>query len=170
MLSVHKNNAHICVLKLTGTQFSAWKVIEVRIILLSKQTLKLTVECWRCESDKSLDIPVPFFRLIRFSLNMLIVLLVLTLGTVSADCSKEEEQNSWNTIQWFIRNISLKINFNFLHSSFLKFQKLIRAGNFRMVNIEINAWSTLFLNLQTNLILYPEKCIKAGKFEIFRAI
>ena len=55
---------------------------------------------------------------------MLIVLLVLNLGTVSADCSDEEEQNSWNTIQWFIRNISLEINFNFLpltsNSSFTK--------------------------------------------------
>ena len=46
-----------------------------------------------------------------------------------------------------------------------------------MVDIEINAWSSLFLNLKTNLILYlyPEKCIKlnqseAGKFEILRAI
>ena len=29
-----------------------------------------------------------------------------------------------------------------------------RAENFRMVYIEINAWSSLFLNLKTNLILY----------------
>ena len=35
-----------------------------------------------------------------------------------------------------------------------------------MVDIEINAWSSLFLNLKTNLILYlyPEKCMK---FEIY---
>ena len=49
-----------------------------------------------------------------------------------------------------------------------------------MVDIEINAWSSLFLNIETNLILYlyPKKCIKfnqfrvseAGKFEILRAI
>ena len=50
-----------------------------------------------------------------------------------------------------------------------------------MVDIEINAWSSLYLNIETNLILYlyPEKCIsstnqsriyKADKFEILRAI
>ena len=50
-----------------------------------------------------------------------------------------------------------------------------------MVDIEINAWSSLFHNIETNLILYlyPEKCIKfnqsdrvyeADKFEILRAI
>jgi len=51
-----------------------------------------------------------------------------------------------------------------------------------MVDIEINAWFSLFLNIETNLILYlyPEKCIKsiqswsrvydAEKFEILRAI
>ena len=56
---------------------------------------------------------------------------------------------------------------------------LNRAGNFRLVDIEINAWSSLFLNLETNLILHLEKYIKfnqsescreAGKFEILRAI
>ena len=55
------------------------------------------------------------------------------------------------------------------------------SWEFGMVDIEINAWSSLFLNLETNLILYlySEKCIKstnqslvseAGKFEILRAI
>ena len=51
-----------------------------------------------------------------------------------------------------------------------------------MVNNEINAWSSLFLNLEANLILYlyPEKCIQnstnqssvseAGNFEILPAI
>ena len=51
-----------------------------------------------------------------------------------------------------------------------------------MVDIEINAWFSLFLNIETNLILYlyPENCIKlnqselriyeADKFEILRAI
>ena len=36
-----------------------------------------------------------------------------------------------------------------------------------MVDIEINAWSSLFLNLMTNLILflYPEKCIKFNQTE-----
>ena len=36
-----------------------------------------------------------------------------------------------------------------------------------MVDIEINAWSTLFLNLETNLILYlySEKCIKFNQSE-----
>ena len=34
-------------------------------------------------------------------------------------------------------------------------------------NIEINAWSSLFLNIKTNLILYlyPEKCIKFNQSE-----
>ena len=43
----------------------------------------------------------------------------------------------------------------------------IGAENFRMVDIEINAWSSLFLNLETNLILhlYPEKCIKFNQSE-----
>ena len=36
-----------------------------------------------------------------------------------------------------------------------------------MVDIEINAWSSLFLNIETNLILnlYPEKCIKFNQSE-----
>ena len=62
----------------------------------------------------------------------------------------------------------------------LKF-KMLKAGNFSMVDNEINAWSSPFLNLETNLIfyLYPEKCTKynqsesrseAGKFEILRTI
>jgi len=36
-----------------------------------------------------------------------------------------------------------------------------------MVDIEINAWSSVFLNLETNLImyLYPEKCIKFNQSE-----
>ena len=39
---------------------------------------------------------------------------------------------------------------------------LWKAENFRIVDIEINAWSSLFLNIENNLILslYPEKCIK----------
>ena len=56
-----------------------------------------------------------------------------------------------------------------------------RAENFRMVDFEINARSSLFLNIETNLILYlyPEKCIKfnqseriyeADNFEMLRAI
>ena len=52
-----------------------------------------------------------------------------------------------------------------------------------MVDIEINAWSSLFHNIEINLILlylYPKECIKfnqsesriyeADKFEILRAI
>ena len=51
-----------------------------------------------------------------------------------------------------------------------------------MADIEINPWSSLFIDIETNLILYlyPEKCIKsiqswsrvydADKFEILRAI
>ena len=37
-----------------------------------------------------------------------------------------------------------------------------RAENFRMVDIEINAWSSLFPIIENNLILYlyPKKCIK----------
>ena len=58
----------------------------------------------------------------------------------------------------------------------------VRAENFRIVDIEIDAWSSLFLNVEANLILYlyPEKCIKfnsiqsrmceADKFEILLAI
>ena len=56
-----------------------------------------------------------------------------------------------------------------------------RAENFRMVDIKIYAWSSLFLNIENNLILYlyPEKCIKfnqseriyeADNFEMLRAI
>ena len=39
---------------------------------------------------------------------------------------------------------------------------VFNVTRFRMVDIEINASSSLFLNLETNLILYlhPEKCIK----------
>ena len=41
------------------------------------------------------------------------------------------------------------------------------AGNFKMVDIEINAWCSLFLNIETNLNLYlhPEKCMKFNKSE-----
>ena len=41
-------------------------------------------------------------------------------------------------------------------------ENVIWAENLRMVDIEINAWSSLFHNIETNLILYlyPEKCIK----------
>ena len=42
-----------------------------------------------------------------------------------------------------------------------------RAENFRMMDIEINGWSSPLLDLETNLILYlyPEKCIKLDKSE-----
>ena len=32
--------------------------------------------------------------------------LLLNLGPVLADCTKEEDQNTRNTIKWFIRNIT----------------------------------------------------------------
>ena len=40
----------------------------------------------------------------------------------------------------------------------LNFNNLFRDENFRIVDIEINAWSPLFINLKINLIfnLYPE--------------
>ena len=43
-----------------------------------------------------------------------------------------------------------------------------RAENFRMANIEINACFSLFLNIETNLLLYlyPEKCIKFNQSEL----
>ena len=59
---------------------------------------------------------------------------------------------------------------------------MYRAENFRMADIKINAWSSLFPFIESNLILhlYPEKCIKfnqsesciyrAEKFNILRAI
>ena len=45
--------------------------------------------------------------------------------------------------------------------------KSIWAEHFRMVDIEINAWSSLFLNIETNLILYlyTEKFIKFNQSE-----
>ncbi len=45
--------------------------------------------------------------------------------------------------------------------------KVSRAENFRMVDIKIYAWSSLFLNIENNLILYlyPEKCIKFNQSE-----
>ena len=49
----------------------------------------------------------------------------------------------------------------------LRFFLISRAENFRMVDIEINAWSSLFLNIKTNLILY---LYEADKFKIMRAI
>ena len=63
----------------------------------------------------------------------------------------------------------------------LTFTNVIRAENFKILDIEIIAWSSLFLNIETNLILYfyPEKCInstnqscvyEADKFKILRAI
>ena len=36
---------------------------------------------------------------------------------------------------------------------------MTRAENFRMVDIEINSWASIYLKIETNLILYlyPEK-------------
>ena len=53
-----------------------------------------------------------------------------------------------------------------------------RVENFRTVDIEINAWSSLFLSIETNLILYfypknstnQSRLYEADKFEILRAI
>ena len=49
-----------------------------------------------------------------------------------------------------------------------------RAENFKMVDIEINACSSLFLNIKTNLIsyLYPKTCKKFNQSEsrIYRLI
>ena len=63
-----------------------------------------------------------------------------------------------NRISQSIHGESFKITFTV---SFIK-NRLHRAGNFRKVDIEINAWSSLFLNIETNLILYLylEKCMK----------
>ena len=49
----------------------------------------------------------------------------------------------------------------------IRCSKISWAENFRMVDIEINAWSSIFLNLETNLILYfyPEKWIKFNQSE-----
>ena len=33
------------------------------------------------------------------------------IGSVFGDCTEEEEQKNWNTIQWFIRNIYTKADF-----------------------------------------------------------
>ena len=57
----------------------------------------------------------------------------------------------------------------------------MKIPELKTLDIEINAWSSLFLNIETNLILYlyPEKCIKFNQsesrvyeadFEILRAI
>ena len=42
------------------------------------------------------------------------------------------------------------------------------VGSYRMVDIKINAWSSIFLNLETNLILYlyPVKCLKFNQSEL----
>ena len=64
--------------------------------------------------------------------------------------------------------LSLK-NFKWWIKTFLSlfWCSLSWAQTFRMVDIEINAWSSLFLNLETNLIwcLYTEKCIKFNQSE-----
>ena len=63
----------------------------------------------------------------------------------------------------------------------MNFLYLTGAENFRMVDIEINAWSSLFLNIETNLILYNcilesvtnhihSRIYEADQFEILRAI
>ena len=46
-------------------------------------------------------------------------------------------------------------------------ESVLRAENFRMVDIEINVRSSLLHNIETNLILYlyPEKCIKFNQSE-----
>jgi len=47
-------------------------------------------------------------------------------------------------------------------------ESVLRAENFRMVDIEINVQSSLLHNIETNLILYlyPEKCIKFNQLEL----
>ena len=49
--------------------------------------------------------------------------------------------------------------------SYLKLS--LQSWKRRMVDTEIDAWSSLFLNIKTNLILalYPEKCIKFNQSE-----
>ena len=56
---------------------------------------------------------------------------------------------------------------NLDNSFWSSLKELSWAANFRMVDIEIKAWYFLFLNLETNLILYlyPEKCIKFNQSE-----
>ena len=75
-------------------------------------------------------------------------------------------------LQKWIRNDSYSAKFTscsqFFQNCFhaenweIIYYSVIRPGNFRMVDIKIKVWSSLFLNFQTNLILYlyPEKCKK----------
>ena len=68
-----------------------------------------------------------------------------------------------------------------IYTFFCMFQKvpcfLSKAENFRMVDIEINAWSSLFLNIKPTLILKSvlnstnqSRVYETDKFEILRAI
>ena len=38
------------------------------------------------------------------------IVLIVNLGFVFADCTKEQEQNSWNVVQWILRYIKIKLN------------------------------------------------------------
>ena len=56
-----------------------------------------------------------------------------------------EKKSPCTYIQYFKEKYSLDIQVNIFNIS--------RAGNFRMVDIGINSWSTLFLNLQIKYCL-----------------
>ena len=80
------------------------------------------------------------------------------MNIIIKNINSEYFQNKANFIYAYIlysRNLD-GINVKFW------FFLLNRAENFRMVDIEISAWSSHFLNIKTNIILYlyPEKSIQ----------
>jgi len=42
-------------------------------------------------------------------ITIVLGILIVNLGSVLADCTKEQEQNSWNVVQWILRNIKNQI-------------------------------------------------------------
>ena len=54
-------------------------------------------------------------------ITIVLGILIVNLGSVLADCTKEQEQNSWNVVQWILRNIKNQIKWlNIQHFCKLK--------------------------------------------------
>jgi len=48
------------------------------------------------------------FRL-KMEFSRLVVGVLLLNGQVLADCTRKQENNSWNVVKWIMRNIKIKI-------------------------------------------------------------
>ena len=58
----------------------------------------------KLQSKKCVNINKTFRLVMKYYHMILLGVLLLNLGSVLADCTEEQDKNTRNTIQWFIRN------------------------------------------------------------------